>query len=59
MRYDLAEDEAAVVQKLAEAWDLFLALPVEHDDDVDEFRRVIHAAQAKVLMRPGRRQLNQ
>jgi hypothetical protein len=50
--------EAEVALKLAEAWDLFLALPIEHADDVEEFRRAIHSAQAQVLMRPGRRQLN-
>lgn len=43
---------------LATAWEKFLALPVEHGDDTDEFRRAIHSAQAKVLMRPGRRQMN-
>lgn len=59
MRIDLSEAEKAVALKLAEAWNLFMTLPVEHADDVDEFRRAIHAAQAKVLMRPGRRQINE
>lgn len=59
MRYDLSEAEKAVALKLAEAWNLFTALPVEHADDADEFRRAIHTAQAKVLMRPGRRQINE
>ena len=59
MRIDLTEQERAVSQKLAEAWNLYLMLPIEHPDDQDEFRRAIHAASAKVLMRPGRRQLNE
>lgn len=62
MRFSLAQltdEERAVALKLAEAWDLFCALPTEHADDQDEFRRAIHAAQAKVLMRPGRRQINE
>ena len=59
MRFDLTADERAVAVKLAEAWNLFLALPIEHQDDTDEFRRAIHAAQAKVLMRTGRRQINE
>lgn len=54
----LTDQERAVVTKLAEAWNEFVALPVEHGDDIDEFRSIIHAAQAKVLMRQGRRDLN-
>lgn len=55
----LTEQEREVAMRLAAAWDTFCALPVEHPDDTDEFRRAIHAAQAKVLMRPGRRQINE
>ena len=55
----LTLEEAKVARKLAEAWNLFCELPVEHADDTEEFRRAIHAAQAKVLMRPGRRQINE
>lgn len=58
VKFDLTEQEKAVVLALAEAWDMFLMLPVEHADDTEEFRRAIHAAQAKVLMRSGRRQIN-
>lgn len=54
----LAPEERAVVEALTQAWNLYVALPVEHGDDQDEFRRAIHAANAKVLMRPGRRELN-
>jgi hypothetical protein len=55
----LTELERATVLKLAEAWNAFLLLPREHNDDVDEFRRLIHAAQEKVLSRPGRREINE
>lgn len=55
----LAAEERAVALKLAEAWNLFAALPVEHGDDVSEFRQAIHAAQGVVLKRPGRRQINE
>lgn len=55
-RFNLTEDERAVVDALAAAWNRYVALPIEHQDDQDEFRRAIHAANAKVLMRPGRRQ---
>lgn len=54
----MTDDERAVVLALAEAWKAFLRLPDEHRDDVDEFRRAIHAAQEKVLARPGRREMN-
>lgn len=55
---DLTTQEREVVDRLVDAWNAFVALPVEHADDSDEFRRAIHAANAKVLMRPGRREYN-
>lgn len=54
----LTSQERLVVAKLVDTWNEFLLLPVEHDDDVTEFRRIIHAAQEKVLARVGRRQIN-
>lgn len=54
----LTVDERIALHKLADAWNAYLALPVEHPDDVDDFRRLIHAANAQVLKRPGRRQFN-
>ena len=51
----MTEAEQVVVDALAIAWNAFLVLPAEHDDDQDEFRRMIHAAQEKVLARPARR----
>lgn len=52
------DQERKVVKHLVDAWNSFLALPIEHNDDIDEFRRSIHAAQEKILARPGRRAIN-
>jgi hypothetical protein len=49
--------ELALVERLGECWDDFLALPVMHADDRREFRTLIHHAQEKVLARPTLRQL--
>jgi hypothetical protein len=54
----VTDGERQVVAKLADVWNAFLALPVEHDDDIHEFRRIIHAGQDKVLGRAGRREVN-
>lgn len=50
--------EIDVVNFLSEAWNAFLALPIEHADDISEFRHAIHSAQDMVLARAGRRQIN-
>jgi hypothetical protein len=54
----VTDAERRVVMLLAEAWNAFLELPVEHPSNTDEFCRAIHAAQDKVLARVGRRDLN-
>ena len=54
----LTDDERAIAILLGKAWDAFLRLPVEHGDDLAEFRHAIHRAQDMVLARPGRRQIN-
>lgn len=53
----LTPDEGKVLRLLANAWNAFLELPVEHGDDQTEFRHIIHAAQEKVLARPTRRSM--
>jgi hypothetical protein len=55
---EVTADEEAVITALAEAWNLFLELPVEHPSDLGEFLAIIHGAQDKVLARAGRRGLN-
>ncbi|MDE3791701.1 hypothetical protein I7G86_13765 [Sinorhizobium meliloti] len=54
----MTQAEKTIVSALGVIWNAFLELPVEHADDVDEFRRLIHAAQEKVLARSGRREFN-
>lgn len=54
----MTEQEKIVMDRLVEAWNAFVALPVEHDDDILEFRHGIHRLQEKVMARPVRRALN-
>lgn len=53
----MTEDEKNVVSLLAQAWNAFLKLPVDHPDDLHEFRHVIHRAQEKIAARPAFREL--
>lgn len=53
----MTPDEETVVTALAEAWNAFMHLPIEHPDDQLEFRQAIHRAQNIVLSRPTRRAL--
>jgi len=54
----MTNEEREVVLKLAAAWNAFVSLPIEHDDDINEFRHGVHAPQEKVLARPARRATN-
>lgn len=54
----MTEAEKQVVYRLGQVWNMFLLLPVEHDDDLADFRRGIHQLQEKVLARPARREMN-
>lgn len=54
----LTDMEKQAVRKVTEAWNAFAALPVEHNDDTAEVRALVHAINAKILMRPGRREMN-
>lgn len=53
----MTPSEHEVIGHLIAAWNSFLKLPVEHDDDTPEFRRGIHQLQEKILARPARRAL--
>lgn len=55
---DLTEHEAEVIKHLIAAWNAYACLPVEHRDDLTEFRRIIHAGQEKVFARPAIRAWN-
>lgn len=48
----LTPDEMAVMDKLKEAWNLFVKLPVQHPMHNQEFANAIHAAQRIVMSRP-------
>ncbi len=52
------EQEAAIARLLGEVWSAYLALPVEHPMDQQEFCTAIHRCQDMVLARSGRRELN-
>jgi hypothetical protein len=49
--------EYGLVEDLANIWNTFLLLPVEHPDDNTEFRQGIHRLQEKILARLGRRNM--
>ena len=55
----VTEQEAKVVGLLAEAWNEFMKLPVEHPMAQREFCTAIHACQDKVLARGGSRAINE
>lgn len=50
----LTAAERRVMNALVSAWNSFLLLPVEHPDDVAEFRHGIHYLQDKLFARPAR-----
>ena len=54
----VTEQELAVLNKLAEAWNLYLTLPEQNPNDRTEFMYAIHQAQNQVLARSGVRQLD-
>ena len=54
----VTDQEAVVVGLLAEAWNEFLKLPVEHPMEQREFCTAIHSCQDKILARGGRRIIN-
>lgn len=54
----VTEQEAKVVGLLAEVWNEFMKLPVEHPMAQQEFCTAINECQDKVLARGGRRALN-
>ncbi|MPQ83795.1 hypothetical protein F0170_07245 [Pseudomonas sp. MAFF 730085] len=54
----LTDREGFIASLLADAWNEYLKLPIEHPMDRDEFCRAIHVCQDKVLARAGRRAFN-
>ncbi|MEX5626084.1 hypothetical protein [Pseudomonas marginalis] len=54
----VTDQEAVVVGLLAEAWNEFLKLRIEHPMEQSEFCTAIHSCQDKILARGGRRVIN-
>ena len=52
---ELTDQEAKVAQMLGDAWTEYLALPIEHPMEQQEFCTAIHVCQDKVLGRCGHR----
>ena len=53
----LTPDEKQVIDDLVNAWNNFLKLPIEHGDDVHDFRQNIHHLQRQIMCRPIRREM--
>jgi hypothetical protein len=47
--------EGKVLECLADAWNLFLTLEIQHPDEQHEFRTALHRAQAVIAIRDARR----
>lgn len=47
----LTPEEAHIERLLAQAWNAFIKLPVQHPQDMDEFLSAIHSAQRIVGVR--------
>lgn len=54
----VTDEERAVAVALADAWNAYLKLPIEHPNEQPEFCAAIHACQNIVLSRAGRRAIN-
>lgn len=54
---ELTDQERAVLDLLAAAWNAYLALSKAHPDQDAEFRHSIHALQHQIMARPTRRML--
>lgn len=55
----LTEDENEALVKLAQAWDIFMKLPVLQPMHRQEFAFSIHQAQRLIMCRPVCREMNE
>lgn len=55
----MTEQEVRVLNMTKDAWNAFLQLPIQHPDDVNEFRIHIHALQNMIYAREGIRKMQQ
>lgn len=53
--FDAVPEEERVIEHLVLAWNHFVALPKQHPNDIDEFRRCLHQLQHLVGIRRVRR----
>lgn len=54
----ITQDESECLELLKDAWNVYVTLPVLHEQNNVEFMRAIHAAQYIVMSRPAFRELN-
>jgi hypothetical protein len=54
----MTEKELIALHLTKDLWKAFVVLPVQHPDDLTEFRIHIHAIQNMILAREGSRVLN-
>lgn len=54
----LTPEERRVLDILADAWNAFITLPLEHESERVDFMNAIHDAQYIVMARPAQRELN-
>lgn len=54
----VTEREKQLLNITADLWNTYLKLPIEHSDDTDTFRGLIHQIQSHILMRSARREIN-
>lgn len=47
----MTDTENKIMDHLADAWNLFITLPTQHPDDVNEFRTKLHDLQRSVMAR--------
>lgn len=55
----LTAAERDVAQMLGDAWNVYLSLPVEHQNERTKFCQAIHACQSIVMSRPAVRALKE
>ena len=53
------DQEREVIDKLADAWNAFIKMKTVHPDECNEFRTLIHHAQAMIMARPEQRKFNE
>ena len=51
----LNDNENEVMDSLVQAWNAYVALPIQHTDDIDEFRSSLHRLQHLLMIREIRR----